>query len=222
MTSQAPAGVPDSSTPFAPELPLPQRMDVLEAMRTQVAMRWFTEEPVTHEQLMTVLWAATRAPSPGNTQGWDFLVVTEPELKRKIRDAIVPLREKLEAVTDTPPGRQKLRAGSLNLMAHLDKLPVLIFVCGKPVFPADNPRLDMMYSALYGATQNLMLAARAVGLATVMTTLHSAFEPVIRPMLGVPDDIHLASMIPVGRPARPHTAVKRKPVEDFVHWNTWA
>ena len=213
---------PEPPAPFEPALPLPHRMDALEAMRTLVAMRWFTEEPVPHDLLMTVLWAATRAPSPSNTQGWDFLVVTDAKLRQQIAEYIRPLKQRLAAVENTPPDARKLRAGSLNLMENLEKVPVLIFVCGRPVYPAAQPRIDMMYSALYGATQNLMLAARAVGLGTVMTTLHSAFEPQIRPLLGVPDDVHMAAMIPLGWPARAHVAVRRKPVEQFIRWNTWS
>ena len=212
---------PLTTVAFEPTLPLPHRMDALEAMRTMVSMRWFTEDPVPHDLLMTVLWAATRAPSPANTQGWDFLVVTDAQLRRQVAACIRPLRDRLAPVEDTPPEGQKLRRGSLNLLANLEKVPVLIFVCGKPVYPATKPRLDMMYSALYGATQNLMLAARALGLGTVMTTLHTEFEPQIRPILGVPDDVHMAAMIPMGWPARAHTAVRRKPVEEFIHWNTW-
>jgi nitroreductase len=207
---------------FEPPLPLPQRMDALEAMRTLVAMRWFTEEPVPHDLLMTVLWAATRASSPGNSQGWDFLVVTDPAVRQQIADSISPLRDRIAAITDTPPEGQKIRLGSLNLMENLAKVPVLIFVCGRPAYPPAKPRIDMMYSALYGATQNLMIAARAVGLGTVMTTFHSEFEPKIRPLLGVPDDVHMAAMIPLGWPAKDHVAVRRKPVEEFIHWNSWS
>ena len=213
------SAAPGPTVAFEPTLPLPQRMDALEAMRTQVSMRWFTEDPVPHDLLMTVLWAATRAPSPVNTQGWDFLVVTDAEVRRQIAACIRPLRDRLAPVEDAPPNARKLRAGSLNLLANLDKVPVHIFVCGRPA--SANPRLDWMYSALYGAAQNLMLAARAVGLGTVMTTFHTEFEPQIRPILGVPADVHMAAMIPLGWPAREHTAVRRKPVEEFIRWNTW-
>lgn len=219
--STATGGQPAESDGFEPELPLPQRMDALEAMRTLVAMRWFTDDPVPDDLVKTVLWAATRAPSPDNTQGWDFLVVTERHLKRAIRDAIGPLRDRIAGLEASDDGRKR-RQGGLNLMENLDKVPVLIFVCGRPAFPPAQPRTDMMYSALYGATQNLMLAARALGLGTVMTTFHSAFEPSIRPLLGVPDDVHMASMIPMGWPDRKHVPVRRKPVEDVVHWNNWS
>jgi nitroreductase len=211
----------EPAAPFEPTLPLPNRIDALEAMRTLVSMRWFTDEPVAHELLMTVLWAATRAPSPGNTQGWDFLVVTDKQLRKKVAEYIRPMKQRLAAVENTPSEARKLRRGSLNLIDNLEKVPVLIFICGKPIYPAASPRIDMMYSALYGATQNLMLAARAVGLGAVMTTLHSPFETQIRPLLGVPDDVFMAAMIPLGWPAREHTAVRRKPVEEFMRWNTW-
>jgi nitroreductase len=204
-----------------PSLPVPGSVDLFEAMGSLVAMRWYTEEPVPEHMIRTVLWAATRAPSPGNSQGWDFLVVTDPELRRGVADAIRPLYEHLRSLPEPPPESRRLRRGSLNLLANLDRVPVLVFVCGRMIYPPAEPRLDMMYSALYGATQNLMLAARALGLGTVMTTFHSAYEAQIRPLLGIPDDVHVSAMIPLGWPARQPVPVRRKPLSEVVHRNSW-
>jgi nitroreductase len=193
---------------------------LLEAMGTARNMRWFTNEPVSEDLLETLLWAATRAPSPGNSQGWDFVMVDDPGLKASIAKAIEPLLERVKA-SEPAPGGAPMRDGSINLLSGLAHVPTLIFVCGKAVYPPANPRIDMMYSAVYGATQNLLLAARALGLGAAMTTFHSEFESEIRPLLDIPDDVHIAAMIPVGWPARSFGPVRRRPLSDVVHRNNW-
>ncbi len=193
---------------------------VLEVMSTARAMRWYTDEPVSEELIRTLVWAGTRAPSPGNSQGWDFLVVTDPAKRLAIRDAIRPLLEKIRA-SGRESAQPALRAGSLNLMENMHEVPVLMFVCGRTVYPPAEPREDMMYSAVYGACQNILLAARSLGLGAAMTTFHSAFEETIRPLLGVPDDVHMGAMLPIGWPARSFGPVKRLPVDEVAHRDHW-
>ncbi len=197
-----------------------EQVGLLDAMGSTRNVRWFTDAPVPDELIQTLLWAATRAPSPGNSQGWDFLVIDDAEVKREIARAISPLLERVQA-SSPAPGGEAMRSGSINLLASLADLPAIVFVCGRAVFPPAKPRADMMYSAVYGAAQNLLLAARSVGLGAAMTTFHSDFEAEIRPLLGVPDDVHLAAMIPLGWPARPFGPVKRKPLDEVVRRNHW-
>lgn len=194
---------------------------ILEVMGTMRAMRWYTQEPVSEEMIRTLIWSATRAPSPGNTQGWEFLVVTDPAKRVAVRDAIKPLLDRIKA-SDRESDQPLLRAGSLNLMENLHEVPVLVFVCGRNIYPEADPRIDMMYSAMYGATQNLLLSARALGLGAAMTTFHSAFEDTIRPLFGVPDDVHIGSMIPVGWPGRKFGPVRRKPLAEVTHRDQWS
>lgn len=198
----------------------PEVVGVLEAMGTARNIRWFSDQPVEQDLVNTLLWAATRAPSPGNSQGWDFLVVQDPELRRHIRDTLRPLEERVRAASPDPavPG---MHSGSVNLLANLHEVPVIIFVCGRPVYPPAQPRLDMMFSALFGACQNLLLAARALGLGGAMTTYHSAFEAEIRNLLGIPDDVHVAAMIPIGWPEQDFGPVRRKPLSEVVHHDRW-
>ena len=194
---------------------------VLEALGTSRAMRWFTDEPVSEDLIRTLIWAATRAPSPGNSQGWEFLVVTDEEKRRAIGEAIRPLLEMIRN-SDREVENPALRRGSLNLMENLHRVPVLLFVCGRAVYPPAAPRIDMMHSAMYGATQNLLVGARAVGLGAAMTTFHSAFEDKIRPLLGVPDDVHLGALIPIGWPARSFGPVRRKPIDEVTRRDHWS
>ena len=196
-------------------------MDLLEAMGTARAMRWFEPTPIPREKIDTLLWAATRAPSPGNTQGWQFVVVTDEVTRTEIGKLIAPIAERLAAPQNVAPDAKALRAGSLNMITNFGKIPLMIFVCGRNVYPPDGPRTDMMHSAMYGAAQNILLAARAIGLGGAMTSFHSPFERQLRPLLGIPDDVAMGALLPIGYPARAHGPVRRQPVEEVVHWEKW-
>ena len=92
--------------------------------------------------------------------------------------------------------------------------PVLRHAAG-----AHSPRLG---SSIYGAVQQLILAARAHGVGTTLTTLYSGHEDDVRELLGLPEDALTMGLLPLGYPARGRWAQpKRRPVEEVTHWNRW-
>ena len=197
-------------------------MDVFEAMGTARAMRFFKPDPVPQELIDKVLWAATRASNPNNTQGWDFIVVTDADVRRQLGDLFKPFADRVASMP-TPESAVDRRtlAGAHNLGANMGNFPCIIFVCGRNIYPADNPRETFMYSAVYAASQNLVVAARALGLGAAFTTLHGMFEKQIRAILNVPDDIFIGTTIPLGWPDGPIGPVSRKDVAEVVHHNGW-
>ena len=169
-----------------------------------------------------LVWAATRAPSPGNTQNWDFVVVDDPAAKQRIGDAVHAAMAPAVAAMERPDRTTRLMLdGTANLIATFAEAPVVVFVCGTVAYPPRRPDEQMTWSALYPASQNLILAARALGLGSVFTTLHRPAEPVVREVLGLPDDVRIAATIPIGWPARPFGPVNRRPVADVIHRNRW-
>ena len=74
---------------------------------------------------------------------------------------------------------------------------------------------------MYSAAQNLLVAARALGLGAASTMLHTLAEPAIRELLAIPDDITIGVTTPAGRPARPFSPIVRKPVAEVVHYDWW-
>jgi nitroreductase len=74
---------------------------------------------------------------------------------------------------------------------------------------------------IYPAVQNLMLAARALGLGTTLTTLHKTHEAEVRELLGIPEGVETMAMIPLGWPKGKFGAGPRKPVEEVTHWDSW-
>lgn len=197
-------------------------MDVFEAMDSCRAMRYFTKEPVPRELIERLVWAATRAPSPGNSQHYGFVVVTDRAKLAAIGDAVASgLRRVKEApLPDDPSARAMLR-GTFDLADNLAEVPALIVVGGPSAYPAERPAEQFVWSALYPAVQNLLLAARALGLGTTLTTWHLLAGKVIRERLAIPEHVHLGAAIPLGWPARPFGPVRRRPVEEFIHHDAW-
>ena len=196
--------------------------DIWEVMETCRAIRYLKPDPIPDAVLDQLLWAATRAPSPGNSQAWDFVVVDDADAKRVISEAMGTAM--LPAISKMQPRDRTERLmfdGAAAIVASLATAPVVIFVTGPVVYPAGRPDEAFTWSALYPAAQNILLAARALGLGTVLTTLHRAADTVIRDTLGIPDHIRIAATIPIGYPAANFGPVKRRPVADFVHRNRW-
>ena len=156
---------------------------VLEVMGTARSMRWLKEDPVEWDLVEKVIWAGTRASSPNNTQGWDFVVVTSAETKRKVQEAILarsspPPDSGARAAAAAPldPTQRRTLQGARNALMTMNEVPVLIFVCGSNTYPEGAPVLAWAYSAMYAAAQNMIVAARALGLGAAFTTFHQQAE----------------------------------------------
>src|SRR4051812_11416123 len=201
-------------------------MDVFEAMESAMTMRWLSDEPVPDELIEKLIWAGTRAPSPENSQLWDFIVVKSPELRGRLHEAVVP---PILALTSTrapmaanpDPVKRRMGEGASHLITHLRDVPVLIFVCGSSWVPGD-PREDRyQFSAIYGATQNMLVAGRALGLGVAPTGVHHFNTRGVRALLNVPDHKIIGMTVAVGWPTHPFGPVKRKPIKEVMHFETW-
>ncbi len=198
-------------------------MDVFEAMGTARAIRYLKPDPVPPELIEKLVWAATRASSPGNSQAWEFVVITDAEKKARIGGAISDAMSGV--MRDPGPDAERsvrlMLRGAKALADSLATAPVLILVCGRNVYPPASPDELMVWSACYPAAQNLIVAARALGLGATFTTFQRRAEQVVRGTLGIPDEVRMAAMIPIGWPDRPHGPVNRRPVDEVLHWNGW-
>lgn len=196
-------------------------MDVIEAMNTCTAMRYFTDEPVPREVLRQLVHAATRASNPGNSQGWAFLVIDDPAIKTPIGEKV--LQGMQPFFSTRPPGRdgveERMLQGAEHLAKNFASVPAWIVGMARNVYPPHAPQESFMHSTIYPAAQNLIVAARALGIGTCFTTFPGHAEPEIRALCSVPDDLHMFVYIAVGYPARPFRPVQRKPVEEVLTWN---
>jgi nitroreductase len=203
-------------------------VSVLEALHSTPARRYLSPEPIPDDVLWAILDAAIRGPSGGNTQSWGWVVVTDQEVKDHVA---AWYRENFEAaygsrreqILSAPAGSLGLTPrgflGAEHLAHHLHEAPVWVFAVLRGAADATSPRVG---SSIYGAVQQLCLAARAYGIGTSLTTLYGGHEEELRELLGLPSDALTMALIPMGYPAKGRWAQpRRKPVEEVVHWNRW-
>ena len=198
-------------------------MDVFEAMETCRAIRYLRPDPVPEEMVEKLIWAATRAPSPGNSQGWEFVVVREREVLGRLAAL---LGERMRAGTSGFSGKleasqERILKGAVHLTESLAEVPLLVVVCARNVYPPQDPQEIFVWSCVYPAAQNLVLAARALGLGSTFATWQTLAEAEFREILGIPDDVTIGATIPVGYPDRPFGPVARKPVAAVLHLDGW-
>ena len=149
--------------------------DVQTVVRYQRAIRAFTNEEVPDDLVHQVLTAAIHGPSGSNTQPWHFIVIRDQAVKRAISEVYEEARA--DAYRDRPPSaggpRQPLSAATVLIVACVDT-------------PASGQAGFQTGASIYPSVQNLMLAARALGLGTVLTTLHRRRKARIHEILGIP------------------------------------
>lgn len=204
-------------------------MDFREVIQTTGACRHYRPDPVPDDVLARVLDAARWAPTGGNRQGVRFLVVRDPVKRRALRDLYVPLWEQYVQRAGARPGAPlpKLVAAADHMARHLDEVPVLLVVCAQlGDLLATDRHLDRLSvvggGSIYPAVQNVLLAARAEGLGTALTTLLCAVEPQVKELLGIPADALTAALVPLGWPAQPFPRkLARRPLSDICFGDAW-
>jgi nitroreductase len=202
-------------------------LDVYEAMRTARALRRYRDEPVADDVLRRCIEAATWAPSGGNSQPWRFVILRSPEVRdllgRTYREAWAASKTNYgltgEEAPDDPSPRARMGRTMQYFVDHFHEVPVYVMFCLKsrgirqPVLAEGG--------SIFPAMQNFVLAARAEGLGTVVTTFFLTAEKELRELIGIPDDWHLAGLLPVGWPVGNHGSVRRKPVEAVTYVDHW-
>ena len=195
-------------------------ISLFDAIHAQRAIRRFKPDPVPQEAIEQVLNAAIRAPSGSNSQPWSFVVVQDQETKERIAEWYLDVWANV--YTRSANRASGAVASSAEYLSyHLAETPVLIFPCyrGKP-----GQLGAAQAGSIYPAAQNLMLAALGLGLGTVITTFHLHHEGKVKALLGIPEDVQTACLIPMGYPAdgEHFGGSKRRPIEELTHYDHWA
>ena len=195
---------------------------LFEAMHTQRSIRRFTTDPVSDEAITTIMEATIRAPNGGNLQAWNFLVIRDTETKRRLGEWYLDGWTSLYPQADPSTLPQAVRSGPA-LGHNMADIPVLILVCVDHSKEMPRPLTLISGSSIFPAVQNLMLAARALGLGTVLTTLHRSHEEEVKELLGIPESVETAALIPLGYPAEGEHfgGSRRQPVEEVTFYDRW-
>lgn len=173
-------------------------MDVFEAIKERRSVRAYSAEGVSEADVARLIEAARWAPSAGNTQPCELVIVKDKEIKRKLSKA------------------------ALN-QTFIEKAPVVIVVCADLSRSSRGygSRGTNLYSIqdTAAATENMLLVAHELGLATCWV---GAFqEDAVAEAVKAPRNMRPVAIIPVGHPAERPAAAKRRLVEDFVHYEAF-
>ncbi len=216
-------------------LATPENLAVLDHLLTttrSVRKRLDLTRPVEREVIEQCLEIAAQAPSGSNRQGWHFVVVTDGEKKLRIAELYRQAWYGYNATRSMGTGpdqtaaekqMQRVISSARYLADHMQDVPVLVIPCieGRTDDPTPASQAGL-YGSILPAAWSLMMALRARGLGSAWTTLHLQNERAVAELLGIPDDITQAALLPVayfkGDDFRPAT---RKPMRDRTYWNNW-
>lgn len=195
-------------------------MPIEEAMRTQRAVRRYADREVPDDLILHLLDLAIRAPSGTNGQRWEFVVVKDPARKAALGEINRFPARVLEAAGRLL-GREPGGLNSLRHQAdHFADIPAVVVPCYRGLPPVWPFVLQATwYGSIYPAVQNLMLAARAAGLGSVLLTLPLWRTGRIKCILELPWNVTPCALVPLGWPAGKHGPNRRMPVEERVHWD---
>lgn len=205
------------------------------------ATRIFQDKPIPDAVLGEVLEAATMACSSGNTQPWEFIVVTDPAIKAAIKTEMVDAfsvidqeRAQTEKQLTDSSGRSVTGRAAVD---NLEKTPAIVVICWNPErgirmkgeykTNADGSLTETREIpggrgvSLFQSAQNLMLAARAHGVGSLFTTFFFLKKNEIREILGIPPHIFMECAIFLGYADEKLGKPKRIPVQNISHQNRW-
>lgn len=200
--------------------------DRLLSTTRSVRKRLDLDRPVEREVVLDCLRLAQQAPTGSNSQGWRFVVVTDPELRAGLAKCYRDASAEYFGAQRPGAGGQtdRVRDSAVYLRDVLDRVPVHVIPCIRG--RADgltNAQAAGLYGSILPAAWSLMLALRARGLGSAWTTLHLGREKEAAELLGIPDGVTQVALLPVaytvGTDFKP---ASRPPVEQIVHFDRWS
>ena len=210
-------------------------MELYDVMRTTFAAREYTDDPVDDETLHRIFDSARFAPSGGNRQGGKIIVVRDDAMKRRLGqlcfpaarvylaqraagespwNAVIPSELDLEAIARSD-------AAPLPIFVNLDTAPVvLVATVDLRLVASTDKELDRIGvisgGSIYPLVWNILLGARNEGLGGVLTTIIASAEPEVQSLLNLEPHEAVAALVPIGRPVKQLTKLRRNAVEEFV------
>lgn len=220
-------------------------ISLFEAMYSARALRRLKTDAVPEALITQILDAAIRAPSAGNAQNWIFLVVRDPAQRgrlgavyRKAADEVAEIyaaRGRPAHMTEEEYAR--MMSAGRYLWDHIGEAPVLLLPCLRkrdmpprealPEGVASRYKIHLAYqerirgASIYPAIQNIILACRAHGLGTLITTNHILYEDDVRAILGLPDDVFSFALMPIGYPKGKFGPLSRRTVAEVTYADHW-
>lgn len=202
---------------------LPLDPDDLLTTTRSVRKRLDLDRPVPLEVIRDALEVAVQAPSGSNSQGWQWIVLTDPDLKQAVADHYSRSFSSYAAKRHTAdPTAQRVASSAQYLADVMGRVPVLVIGAIDTGGPLPDGNQAGVWGSLLPGAWSLALALRARGLGSAWTTLHLRYEREIAELLGLPDTVHQGVLLPVaytdGTDFKP---AARKSLDEVLHVNGW-
>ncbi|MDX6373106.1 MAG: hypothetical protein QOD98_2094 [Nocardioidaceae bacterium] len=209
-------------------------MELYDVMRTTAAIREFTDDPLPDDVLARILDNARFAPSGGNRQGAHLVLVTDRATREALAELNKPAVRRYAAQSAagevpwnplTPPGPSAEEIAATDpptyFLTPLLTAAVVVVVCvdlgAVAATDQDLDRIGLVSGAsVYPLAWNMLLAARQEGFGGTFTTMAIAREPQVKELLGIPEQYAVAAVVPLGRPVKQPTKLRRQPIAEFV------
>jgi nitroreductase len=202
---------------------------ILETTRS-VRKRLDLTREVDRDVVKRCIEIALQAPTGSNRQGWNWLIVTDADKKAQIADyykrswyAYSGTATRSTSGSEPSPQMQRVISSARYLADHMHEAPMMIFPCVQgragDASPAANAGL---YGSIIPAAWSLMLALRARGIGAAWTTLHLSYEQECNKVLGIPDNVTTAALLPVGYfSGETFQKADRVPAQELTYWESW-
>ena len=196
------------------EPPAQLGMSIGEAMFTQRAIRRLKPDPVSEEDLKTLMDAASKAPSSRNSQSARFLVVRDRDRLRRFGELYREAWWAKRPAGWTPEGVPEgdLHLSAMRLADAMKDAPLVVLAVSTSPGQANS---------VLPAVQNLMLAARALGIGSVLTTLHAQVADRIHELFKIPPEAEVHCCIPLGYPEGRFGTTTRRPTSETTYYEEW-
>ena len=202
-----------------------QEVGLFEAIYSQRSFTRFKPDPVPRGAIEHIIDAATKAPSGGNNQPWEFIVITDPEVIAQVGNVYREMEAEFLASRPDADESPVYRAARY-LGDHMHEVPAMILTCVDHGSSATSGQTGAFVrgsqaSSIWPAVQNMFLAARALGLGTRLTTAHLRGEQRVKDILGIPDHVETVMLTPLGYPRGSFGATQRRPSAKVTSYNRY-
>ena len=201
-------------------------ISLLDGIASTRAIRRYTDDPVTDEDLAAMLFAATRAPTGSNRQTFRFLVLRDGPVAMDAKALLgASFRagwsskrsaDKYDRTVDDDTPKARMARAMQHFVDHFEQTPVVVLAC---VLRRHGGLADG--GSIFPACQNLLLAARGLGYGGVLTGWHATVEDQLRSLCRIPETHDIAATIPIGVPQGNHGPVRRRPLNELVYDDVW-
>lgn len=196
------------------------QMPLVEAMETQRAIRRLRGDPVDDATVLRCIELAMKAPTAGNRQSWEWIVVRDPDLKHqlaRLNRQAWSVSKRFGRRQPHPLSEDRMRDAIQWQADHFEETPVIVVACLRGRRPSLPIARAAFYGSIYPAVQNLLLAARAIGLGATLTTLPLWSTGLVRRTLGLPRWVTPCAVVPLGWPEGRYGPTSRRPAAEVVH-----